>query len=112
MIPVVRDGDSRYRFEFYEDAVLPGVCDWRLQFLFYRIYNLGKRIQGGAILGLPGRFNVIHYTCSNTTSTYFKSPDRTPVTETGVTCYEGDNHWKDTARTDHLIDFVWEEKQK
>jgi hypothetical protein len=111
-VPVVREGGNRYRFEFYPDAVLPGFCDWRLQFVFYRIYKDGKNVQGGAILGFPGRFNVIRYGCSNLTSTYFRSPDRTPIIETGVTCYEGDSHWKDSAKTDHQIDFVWEEKQK
>lgn len=110
-VPVVREAGNRYRFEFYEDTVLPGFCDWQLRFVNYVITKNRKEIQGGAILGVPGRFNVIRYGCSNLTSTYYRSPDRTPVHETGVTCYEGDNHWKDPARTDHQIDFIWEEKE-
>ena len=111
-VPVLREAGNRYRFEFYEDAVLPGFCDWRLRFVNYVITKDGKSVQGGAILGFPGRFNVIRYGCSNITSTYFKSPDRTPVIETGVACYEGNNHWKDPTKTDYQIDFIWEEMQK
>lgn len=111
-IPVIREGDSRYRFEFFEDAVSPGFCEWSMRFVNYRIYSAGKEIQGGAILGFPGRFNVIRYGCSNITSTYFRSPDRTPIAETGVACYEGDNHWKDPSQSDALIDFIWEENTK
>jgi hypothetical protein len=88
--------------EFYEDAMLPGFCDWRLQFVFYRIYKDGKSVQGGAILGFPNRYNVIHYGCENVSMRNLS----------GVACYEGDNHWKDPARSDHQIDFIWEEKQK
>lgn len=101
-VPVVREVGDRYRFEFHEDAMLPGFCDWQLQFVFYRIYKEGKKVQGGAILGFPGRFNVIRYGCSNVTMRNLS----------GVACYEGDNRWKDPARADHQIDFIWEEKQK
>lgn len=99
-VPVVREHGNRYRFEFYEDAVLPGFCDWRLQFVFYRIYKEGKKVQGGAILGFPGRYNVIRYGCSNVTMRNL----------TGIACYEGDDHWNDPTRTNHQIDFIWEEK--
>lgn len=98
-VPVLREGGNRYRFEFYQDAVLPGFCDWRLQFVFYRIYREGNKVQGGAILGFPGRYNVIQYGCSNVRG----DPNR-------YACLEGDNHWKDPARKDHQIDFIWEEK--
>jgi hypothetical protein len=111
-IPVIREGDSRYRFEFFEDAVSPGFCEWSLRFVNYRIYSAGKEVQGGAILGFPGRFNVIRYGCSNITSTFYRSPNRTPITETGVACYEGDNHWKDPSQSDAFIDFIWEENKK
>lgn len=98
-VPVVREDGNRYRFEFYEDAMLPGFCDWRLRFVFYRIYKEGKKVQGGAILGFPSHYNVIRYGCSNVRG----DPNR-------YACLEGDNHWKDPARTDHQIDFIWEEK--
>ncbi|MDO8341042.1 MAG: hypothetical protein Q7T59_03640, partial [Candidatus Woesebacteria bacterium] len=101
-VPVLREVGNRYRFEFYEDAVLPGFCDWRLQFVFYRIYKEGKSIQGGAILGFPNRYNVIRYGCESVSMRNLS----------GVACYEGDNHRKDPARTDAQIDFIWEEKQK
>lgn len=102
-VPVLREGGNRYRFEFYEDAVLPGFCDWRLQFVFYRIYKEDKKVQGGAILGFPGRFNVILYGCSNVE---MPNGDRSLVA-----CYEGDDHWKDSTRNDNQIDFVWEESK-
>lgn len=98
-VPVVREGGSRYRFEFFGDAVLPGFCDWDLRFVNYIISKDGKEIQGGAILGFPSRFNVIRYGCSNVRG----DPNR-------YACLEGDNRWKDPARTDHQIDFIWEEK--
>lgn len=97
-IPVVREGGNRYHFEFYDDAVLPGNCDWRLQFVFYRIYKDGQRIQGGAILGFPGRFNVIRYGCANVRG----------ETER-FACLQDDNRRNDPARTDFQIDYIWEE---
>lgn len=101
-VPVVREDGNHYRFEFFEDAMLPGFCDWQLQFAFYRIYKEGESVQGGAILGFPNRYNVIRYGCESVSMRNLS----------GIACYEGDNHWKDPARTDHQIDFIWEEKQK
>jgi hypothetical protein len=111
-IPVVREDGNRYRFEFYEDAIQPGFCDWKLQFVYYRVFSNGEKVQGGAILGFPGSYNVIRYGCVNIKRTYYKAPDRTPVDEVGVACLERDNHWKDAARTDNQIDFVWEGSKK
>jgi hypothetical protein len=111
-IPVVREEGNRYRFEFYEDAIDPGFCDWRLQFVYYRIFSNGAKIQGGAILRFPSSYNVIRYDCVNVKSTYYKAPDRTPVEQVGVACLERDNHWKDSARTDNQIDFVWKENKQ
>lgn len=96
-IPVVRDGGSRYHFEFFDDAVLPGSCDWRLQFAFYRILKDGERIQGGAILGFPGRFNVIQSRCK---SSVLGRPN-------GVVCLDSGRN--EPARNDYQIDFIWEE---
>lgn len=111
-IPVVREEGNRYRFEFYEDAMQSGFCDWRLRFVNYVIQERGKEIQGGAILGFPSSYNVIRYDCVNVKSTYYKAPDRTPVEKVGVSCLERDNHWKDPARTDNQIDFVWKENKQ
>lgn len=99
-VPVVREENNRYRFEFHEDALLPGFCDWQLQFVHYVVTKNGKEIQGGAILGFPGRYNVIRYGCSTVTMRNLS----------GVACYEGDDHWKHPTKTDYQIDFVWEEK--
>ena len=98
-IPVVREVGNRYHFEFYEDAMLPGFCDWRLRFVNYIITKNGKEIQGGAILGFPGRFNVIRYGCLNVRG----DPNR-------YACLERDKHWIAPAIPSHQIDFIWEEK--
>ena len=108
-VPVVRQQGNRYRFEFFEDAVLQGFCDWQLRFLNYSIFHDGREIQGEAILGFPSRDDRIRYDCKSVSSTYFKAPDRTPVIETGVVCRDRDRHQKDPARSDYQIDFVWEE---
>jgi hypothetical protein len=101
-VSVMRDGGNRYRFEFYEDAVLPGFCDWQLRFINYVIAHDSKEIQGGAILGFPGRFNVIRYSCSNV-----RMPNSELVL---VGCIEGDDHWSAPDAGINQIDFVWRDK--
>jgi hypothetical protein len=96
-IPVVREGGNRYRFEFYDDAVLPGHCDWRLKFVNYVISQDGKEMQGGAILGFPGRFNVIQSKCK---SSVLGRPN-------GVVCLDSGRN--EPGRNDYQIDFVWED---
>lgn len=100
-LPVIREGDKQYRFDFFEDAVLPGFCEWTLRFVNYTIYEKGREIQGGAILGFPGRYNTIRYHCTGV-----KMPR---TNEIRVGCFEGNDHWKDESRQDHMVDFVWEE---
>ena len=107
-IPLVREDGNRYRFDFYEDAIHPGFCDWKLRFVNYQIFEKGAEVQGGAILGFPGRYNVIRYECGKVISTYYKAPDRTPVKRVGIACLERDNHWHDPSRSVSQIDFVWD----
>jgi hypothetical protein len=96
-LPVMRDGGNRYRFEFFDDAILPGECDWQLKFVNYVIVKDGKDIQGGAMLGFL-RFNVIRYGCANVRG----------ETER-FACLQDDNRRNDPTRTDQQIDFIWEE---
>ena len=102
-IPVTREGGDGYRFEFYEDAISLGFCEWTLRFVNFRVLSKGKEIDGSTILGFPRPFNTFRYSCS-------MSSIRRDVG--GVTCYEGDNRWNDPSRQDVLIDFLWEEKTK
>ena len=97
-IPVIREGGNRYRFEYYDDAILSGSCDWRLKFVNYVIVKNGKEVQGGAILGFPGRFNAIRYGCANLRG----DGER-------FACIEDEIRRRDPIRTDYQIDFVWEE---
>lgn len=100
-IPVIQEGGDRYRFEFYEDALYPGFCEWTLRFVNYRIDSERKEIQGGAMLGFPSTFNTIRYSCSGV-----KMPR---TNEIKVACYEGNDHWQDASRQDSLVNFIWEE---
>lgn len=101
---VTREGDNQYRFEFYEDALSPGFCEWALRFVNYRIYSDGKEIQGGAMLGFPSNFNTIRYTCSGV-----KMPR---TNETKVACFEGNDRRRNELQSDNLIDFIWERNSK
>lgn len=111
-VPVIRQEGNRYRFEFYEDALRPGVCDWQLRFVNYVITQGGREIMSKGILGFPSHYNTIRYSCTNSSSIYYKAPDRTPVMEIKPFCHEGDNRWKIAEKTDYQIDFIWEEKGK
>lgn len=102
-IPVIREGGDRYRFEFHEDSISPGFCDWTFRFVNFSIIHNGKEIDGSAILGFPRPFNTFRFSCSMSTI-------RRDVG--GVTCYEGDNRWNDPSHQYVLIDFLWEEKTK
>ena len=109
-ILLVRDGGNRFRFEFFEDAVLPGFCEWDLKFVYYRIFKDGKRVQGEAILGFPGPFNVFRYRCENFSMPWTRA-DGTRVDEKRVVCNPGDSRRYEPKNTDHQIDFIWEQKQ-
>lgn len=101
-LPVVRDGGNRYHFEFFDDAILPGECDWHVQFVHYAIMKDGKKVQGGAILGFPGRFNVIRHKCNSVSL----------GTLSGVACASGTERRNDPAKTDYQIDYIWEEPKQ
>ena len=109
--PVIRDEGTRYHFEVFEDAIRPGFCEWTLQFVHFRIMHESKEIAGSAMLGLNRRYNVIRYACRKVVSTYYRTPNRTPVEEVGFACLERDNHWKDPTTSDNQVDFVWEEEK-
>lgn len=62
-IPVIREGDNRYTFTYYEDHFVPGLCEWAGRFTSFGIFQNGKNLQGGAILGLNRQYNQITYEC-------------------------------------------------
>lgn len=96
-LPVTREAGNRYRFEFFDDAVLPGDCDWQLKFINYVIAKDGKEIQGGAIMGL-GTFNVIRYRCKEVRIR----------TLSGIACGVGTERLNEPGISGQQIDFLFE----
>jgi hypothetical protein len=106
-IPVAREGEGRYRFVYYEDQLLPGVCQWELRFTSFRIFKEAEYLQGGAILGLNKQSNRINYTCRFVD---LPTPGSTRgASERGVACYEGNNRSYDSQYAGNEVNFNWKE---
>jgi hypothetical protein len=108
-IPVVREGDdNRYTFTYYEDHFVPGLCEWAGRFTSFGIFQDGKNLQGGAILGLNRQYNQITYEC-HFIDTEVRSIQGIQV-QRGVVCSGNVDRSFDPSRADNEVNFTWMNK--
>jgi hypothetical protein len=103
-IEVTRHKRNEYSFQYHDDYLAPGFCEWKSGFVAYQISHDGQVLQRGAMIGFPIETNRIDYVCR---------PSRRPVTKEVVTvCLDKGAYDKGLASRTGQVNFLWEGIEK